>query len=153
MLSTNSYESPTNGDYYQRRRREYERANGQAIMVRNTLLILAALGGVAGQFTAGTGRELSGVIAALLAALATAVTAFEGLIGFAHLRKLYYDAELNLKEAEMGWDAAGPDGDLPSELSGSSRFFAPKGGQWGQLVIERPRKAALLTRTQVVERA
>jgi hypothetical protein len=105
-------------------------------VTRNTLLVLAALAGVAGQFVTGTGRALSGVVAALLAALAAAVTAFEGLIGFAQLRKLYNDAELNLEEAEIVWDAAGPDGDLAPKLKRVEQIFRTENGQWGQLVIE-----------------
>ena len=53
--------------YYDQRRREYEKAHQQAIVVRNILLVLAALAGVAGQFVTGTGRAWAGVIAALLA--------------------------------------------------------------------------------------
>jgi hypothetical protein len=49
--------------YYEDRRREYAQASGQAIVVRNTLLVLAALAGIAGQLTTGTGRALSGVVA------------------------------------------------------------------------------------------
>jgi hypothetical protein len=50
-------------DCYRERRREYGQANGQAIVVRNMLLVLVALAGVAGQLVTGTDRALSGVIA------------------------------------------------------------------------------------------
>jgi SMODS and SLOG-associating 2TM effector domain 1 len=129
-------------NYYRQRRLEYEQANRQAIVVRNTLLVLAALAGIAGQLVTGTDRALCGVIAALLAALAAAVTGFEGLIGFAQLRKLYNDAELNLDEAEIGWDAAGSDGDLAAELERVEQIFRTENGQWGQLVIEAAPKSA-----------
>jgi hypothetical protein len=46
-------------DCYRERRREY----GQAIVVRNMLLVLVALAGAAGQLVTGTDRALSGVIA------------------------------------------------------------------------------------------
>jgi hypothetical protein len=128
--------------YYEDRRREYEQASGQAIVVRNTLLVLAALAGVAGQLTTGTGRALSGVTAAVLAALAGGVTAFEGLIGFAQLRKLYNDAALNLAEAEIDWDAAGPGGDLEAEVERVEQILRSENGQWGQLVIESTPKEA-----------
>jgi flagellin-like protein len=49
-------------------------------VVHQTLLVLAALVGVAGELVTGNDRALSGIIAALLA-VAAAVTAFEGLIG------------------------------------------------------------------------
>jgi hypothetical protein len=111
-------------------------------VVRNTLLVLAGLAGVAGQFVTGTGRAWAGVIAALLAALTAAVTAFEGLIGFAQPGKLYEDAELNLKAAEIAWNTAGPDGDLATELERVEQIFRTENGQWGQLVIEGTPKGA-----------
>jgi hypothetical protein len=128
--------------YYEDRSREYEQASGQAIVVRNSLLVLAALAGLAGQLATGTGRALSGVVAALLAALAAAVTAFEGLIGFAQLRKLYNDAALNLAAAEIEWDTAGPGGDLEARLERIEQIFRSENGQWGQLVIEGTPKAS-----------
>ena len=42
-------------------------------------------------------------------ALAAAVTAFETLIGFPQLEKLYADAARNLKEAAIDWREADPD--------------------------------------------
>ncbi len=123
-------------NYYNERTREYKKAHSQTIIVRNILLILAAAGGLAGQLTAGTGRAALGVLAAVLAALAAAVTAFEALIGFPQLRKLYNDAALNLTEAEIDWDAAGPGGDLAAEVERVERIFRSENGQWGQLVIE-----------------
>jgi SMODS and SLOG-associating 2TM effector domain 1 len=128
--------------YYDQRRREYEKAHQQAIVLRNILLVLAASAGVAGQFVTGTGRAWAGVIAALLAALAAAVTGFEGLIGFAQLGKLYKDAELNVKAAEIAWNTAGPDGDLAAELERVEQIFRTENGQWGQLVIEGTPKGA-----------
>lgn len=128
--------------YYEQRRQEYENAHRQAIAVRNLLLVLAALAGLAGQLTTGTGRALAGVIAALLAALAAGVTAFEALIGFAKLSKLYNDAALNLRAAEIDWNSAGPDGDLGAELRRVERIFRAENGQWGQLVIDSSPKVA-----------
>lgn len=122
--------------FYEQRCQEYENAHRQAIAVRNMLLVLAALAGLAGQLTTGTGRALAGVIAALLAALAAGVTAFEALIGFAKLSKLYNDAALNLRAAEIDWNSADPDGDLEAELRRVERIFRAENGQWGQLAIE-----------------
>ena len=87
--------------YYRNLADEYTRANEQAILVRNTLLSVAAVAGAAGQFTGGNGRVAAGVTAAALAAIAGAVTAWETLVGFAPMAKLYDDAALSL-EAEPG---------------------------------------------------
>jgi hypothetical protein len=122
--------------FYTSRAEEYERAHTQAIAVRNTLLILAALLGVAGQFFSGTGRAALGVAAAILAALAGAVAAFEALIGFPQLHKLYNDAALNLAEAGLDWDAARSGNDLQSEVERVEKIFRTENGQWGQLVVE-----------------
>jgi hypothetical protein len=131
--------------FYNNRSAEYEQAHRQAIMVRNTLLLLAAVAGVAGQFTSGTGRAGLGVAAAVLAALAGAVTAFEALIGFPQLQKLYNDAAINLAEAGIDWDAAGPDGEVQAEVERVEQIFRAENGQWGQLVVKgiaRPAPAA-----------
>jgi len=118
--------------FYEDRAAEYQRAHRQAIGVRNTLLGLAVLAGVAGQFTSGGGRTAAGVAAAVLAALAGAVTAFEALIGFAPLAKLYEDTAVNLALAEIDWDEAPPE-DLPAQLDRVEQVFRTENGQWGQL--------------------
>jgi hypothetical protein len=121
--------------FYDDRSKEYGAAHRQAIAVRNTLLVLAALAGIVGQAAAGTGRALSGVVAAVLAALAGAVTAFESLIGFPQLHKLYNDAALNLAEAEIDWDTGSPDSDVADEIERVEQIFRSENGQWGQLVV------------------
>jgi hypothetical protein len=120
-------------NWYQDRSQEYGQAHRQAIRVRNTLLILAALVGVGVQVTSGTGRAALGVVAAVLAALAGAVTAFEALIGFPQLSKLYGDAALNLAAAAIDWDAAVPGANLAKDLDRVEKIFRAENGQWGQL--------------------
>jgi hypothetical protein len=129
--------------FYEARAEEYTRAHHQGIAVRNALLTLAALAGVVGQFTAGTGRTVAGVAAAVLAALAGAVTAFDTLIGFAPLAKLYGDTAINLAAAEIDWDQARPE-DIDAELTRVEEVFRTENGQWGQLVIQNalPESAA-----------
>ena len=60
--------------WYASRRDEYKKANRQAIVVHTVLLTLAALAGVVAPLATTTGRAVLGVVAALLAALAAAVT-------------------------------------------------------------------------------
>lgn len=122
--------------YYTDRSTEYERAHRQAVTVRNVLLIAAALVSVGAQFTAGTSRAGCGVAAALLAALAGAVAAFDALIGFPQLQKLYSDAALNLAEAGIDWDSAPADGDESPGIERVEKIMRTENGQWGQLTVQ-----------------
>ncbi|CAA9445793.1 MAG: hypothetical protein AVDCRST_MAG66-4593 [uncultured Pseudonocardia sp.] len=121
--------------YYDDRRAEYRRAHRQAIVVRNALLVGAALTGIVGQLTPVEVRGGLAVLGAVLGALASAVTGFEALIGFAKLEKLYGDAARNLAEAATDWDVAGPE-DLAPEIDRVEEIFRTETGQWGQLVVE-----------------
>jgi hypothetical protein len=126
--------------FYEGRAEEYQRAHRQAIRVRNVLLALAAVAGAVSQFVSGTGRTASGVTGAVLAALAGAVTAFEALIGFGPIAKLYEDAAINLALAEIDWDHASAD-ELPAELERVEQVFRTENGQWGQLTVQQPQAA------------
>lgn len=123
-------------DYYAARRDEYRKAHGQSILVRNWLLAAAAMAGIAGQFTGDTTRALISIAAAVLAALAGLVTAFEALIGFPRLGKLYEDAWINLSVAELEWADLDPAGDLTDGMSRVEQVFRKENGQWGQLTLQ-----------------
>ena len=58
--------------YYVARRDEYERAHRQAVVVRNLLLMIAGVCGVAGQAVEGPARAGWSVGAAMLGGLAAA---------------------------------------------------------------------------------
>ena len=122
--------------FYSDRSEEYEQAHRQAITVRNILLILAAVAGVVAQAVSGTSRASLGVVAAVLAALAGALTGFEALIGFAQLHKLYNDASLNLAKVALDWDAAEPGSGLSAGIEGVEKIFQTENGQWGRLAIK-----------------
>ena len=79
---------------------------------------------------------------ALLAALAAAVTAFETLIGFPQLEKLYQDAARNLDEARVDWEDVDPDAVPAVEVERVEDVFRSERGQWGQLVVEGDGAAA-----------
>ncbi|MGW6194811.1 SLATT domain-containing protein [Kribbella sp. NPDC055110] len=131
--------------FYEGRRREYQRAHEQAVTARNWLLALSALAGALGQIPSGSGRAAAGVVASLLAALAGAVTAFEAIIGFPQLHKLYADAEYNLGEAEIDWDTADDSRqDLAAEVDRVETIFRTENGQWGQLIVENAKRAPKL---------
>jgi hypothetical protein len=121
--------------YYTNRSTEYRRAHEQAVIVRNALLLGAAVAGGVGPFVPDRVRAVLGVVGAVLGALAAAVTAFETLIGFPQLEKLYADAARNLKEAAIDWREADPDGDLTAEVERVEDVFRSERGQWGQLIV------------------
>jgi conflict system pore-forming effector with SLATT domain len=122
--------------FYRSRAAEYRTAHRQAVVVRNSLLFAAAVAGAAGQVASGTARAAWSVVAAVLAALAAAVTAYEALIGYPQLEKLYSDAVRNLEEAAIDWRAADPGADLASDLERVEGIFRSEIGQWGQLVVK-----------------
>lgn len=122
--------------YYTARVAEYRRAHQQAVVVRNWLLLAAAAAGVIAQLFDGTARAGWGVAAAVLASLAGALTAFETLIGFPQLEKLFSDAARNLQEADIDWRDADPSADLTAEVERVEGIFRSEIGQWGQLIVK-----------------
>ena len=122
--------------YYQARRDEYAAAHRQAVILRTALLLGAGAAGIVGQSVTGTARAAWAVAGALLAALAAAVTAFETLIGFPQLEKLYRDAARNLEEAKADWEDVDPDAVPEAEVVRVEDVFRSERGQWGQLVVK-----------------
>lgn len=122
-------------DFYNGRSREYRRAHEQAVVVRNVLLLAAAVAGGVGPFVPEKVRAVLGVVSAVLGALAAAVTAFETLIGFPQLEKLYGDAARNLKEAAIDWREVDPNSDLTAQVERVEDVFRSERGQWGQLIV------------------
>ncbi len=72
----------------------------------------------------------------MLAALAAAVTAFETLVGFPQLEKVYGDAARNLEEAKVDWQDVDPDTVPEREVERVEDVFRSERGQWGQLVVK-----------------
>ena len=122
--------------FYQDRRGEYAHAHRQAVVLRTALLLGAAAAGVITQSTAGTARAAWAVAGALLAALAAAVTAFETLVGFPQLEKVYGDAARNLEEAKVDWEDVDPETVPEREVERVEDVFRSERGQWGQLVVK-----------------
>jgi hypothetical protein len=123
--------------FYKNRRAEYGNAHRQAVVLRTALLLGAAAAGVVTQSTSGTARAAWAVAGALLAALAAAVTAFETLIGFPQLEKLYGDAARNLEEAKVDWEDVDPTTVPVDEIARVEDVFRSERGQWGQLVVKQ----------------
>lgn len=127
--------------YYTERSREYRKAHEQAVIVRNVLLLGAAVAGGIGPFVPDRVRAILGVVGAVLGALAAAVTAFETLIGFPQLEKIYGDAARNLEEAKLDWQDLDPDTMSAAEFERVEDVFRSERGQWGQLVVKSPAQA------------
>jgi ABC-type multidrug transport system fused ATPase/permease subunit len=123
--------------YYDARSREYSRAREQAVTVSSVLLAAATVTGICATFANGTARALWGVAGAMLAALAAAVTAYESLMSFGQLAKLYADAAANLQHASAGWstEPAWSAARLGRRVDGVERIFRLESGQWGQLAL------------------
>jgi hypothetical protein len=121
-------------DFYSDRGAEYKAAHRQVVIVRNVLLAVAALAGGAAAFAPENWRPVLGLVSAVLAALATAVTAYDTLMGFQHLEKIYRDAADNLKEAAIDWRVVTPE-NLKAEVDRVEEVFRSERGQWGQLLV------------------
>jgi hypothetical protein len=121
-------------DFYSDRGAEYKAAHRQVVIVRNVLLAVAALGGGAAAFAPDNWRPVLGLVSAVLAALATAVTAYDTLMGFQHLEKIYRDAADNLKEAAIDWRVVTPE-NLKVEVDRVEEVSRSERGQWGQLLV------------------
>jgi hypothetical protein len=129
--------------YYSMRAKEYRSAHRQVVVVRNVLLLAAALAGVVAQATNGSARAAWAVVAAVLGSLAGAVTAYESLVGFPQLEKLYSDAERNLEEAAIDWDE--PGARMADEIDRVEWVFRSERGQWGQLVVKTAKSTQPVT--------
>jgi hypothetical protein len=122
--------------YYEARRTEYVAAHRQAVVLRTILLLGAAAAGIVGQAATGTARAVCAVVGALCAALAGAVTAYETLVGFPQLEKLYRDTVRNLEEARADWKDVAPGTTDAAEVERVEDVFRVERGQWGQLVVK-----------------
>jgi hypothetical protein len=128
--------------FYADRSAEYKNAHQQAVYLRNGLITLAGLLGVIGQIPSGTARAALGVVAAVLAALAGAVAAYDALLDFPKLQKLYGDVSLSVAEIRIDWVDPSADARLGAEMGRAERIFATEQGQWGQLVLKSGSEAA-----------
>jgi hypothetical protein len=122
--------------FYSDRSAEYKSAHQQAVYARNWLITLAGLLGVIGQFWSGTPRAALGVVAAVLAALAGTVAAYDALLDFPKLQKLYGDVALSVAEVRIDWAEPPAGTSLAAELERAEKIFATENGQWGQLVLK-----------------
>jgi hypothetical protein len=119
--------------WYHGRRTEAEKARDQAIWGKGVLLALSALAGALGAIFPNLRTGLA-ITAAFLAALATALTAYQALYGFNRIAKLYQDAETSLIALRgIGLDPDLPIYELRARVARIETVFKQENGQWGQL--------------------
>jgi SMODS and SLOG-associating 2TM effector domain 1 len=125
--------------YYDRSAKRLESAH------RQLLLTSAVVFGLSGAFGLIAGLDVPGklvwaIVATLLPALTTALSAFEGLYAFERLAKLYGDAARNLKRVQAPQFADGEDerAAVAGYVADVERIFRNERGQWGQLKVDRP---------------
>lgn len=119
--------------WYQGRRADAEKARDQAIWGKGALLALSAVAGALGTIFPDLRTGLA-VAASFLAALATALTAYQALYGFPRLAKLYQDAEASLIALHaLGLDPNLPIYELRARVARTEAVFRQENGQWGQL--------------------
>jgi hypothetical protein len=117
------------GRYYRDRQEEYEAASRQAVLWRNVFLVAASVAGVVGtSVPSHTGRTWLGLTAAVGAALAAVLAAWETLMGFGPNAKLYRDAAINLDEHGLDEDT-----DLAEQVRAVESVFRRENSRWGQL--------------------
>jgi SLOG in TRPM, prokaryote/SMODS and SLOG-associating 2TM effector domain 1 len=126
--------------YYGRVSDEYERASAQSVAVAAVLLALTTLAGTL------AGLEIEGkvewaIVAAVLPAPSTALAAYEALLGFERIGKLYADAFHSIQRLDV------PDlTKAPGDASAAQRVAAyadavetvlrNEQSQWGQLTAK-----------------
>ena len=98
----------------------------------------AAVGFIAGLDV--TGKLVWAILAAILPAVTTVLSAYEGLYAFERIAKLYRDAARNLRRVEApdlsrAVDEAAAVARYVDEVE---RVFTNERGQWGQLAVEAP---------------
>ena len=125
----------------QRRYHEHAAARAEAAY-RQLLLITAIVFGVAGGVAILSGLDISGklvlaVLAAVLPAATTVLSAYNGLYAFERVSKLSRDAARNLRRIQPPRIAHA---DAQSVVSGYvldvERILEKERGQWGQLAVE-----------------
>lgn len=120
-------------DFYHKRRVEAEGARDQAIGAKAVLLGLAAVAGVVGAAYPGA-RSALAIAAAFLAALATALSAYQSLYAFPRLAKLYKDAETSLTALRaLGLSVELEASEFRARVELIETVFRQENGQWGQL--------------------
>ena len=120
-------------DFYTPRSTEYRSAVDQSLAIKRALLALGAIAGVLAAANVGGHRALWSLLAAAFPALSTALVAYDGLISFERLAKLYGDVVSSVALVER---PSGPNLqaiDVTDYVATVEGIFLREQGQWGQL--------------------
>ena len=121
--------------FYECRVKTFDDAHRQLLLISSVVFgVSATVGLLAGLDI--SGKVVFAVIAAVLPAVTTVLTAYEGLFAFERVAKLYRDAARNLRRIDS------PPADDPAAIASYvaevERVFTNERGQWGQLAVETP---------------
>lgn len=126
-------------NYYERSARRFQAAQ------RQLLLTSAVVFGMSGAVGLIAGLDVSGklvwaILAAILPAVTTVLSAYEGLYAFERIAKLYRDAARNLRRVETPTLSAAIDEGtaIAQYVAEVEQIFTNERGQWGQLAVEAP---------------
>jgi len=119
--------------FYERRAETFENAHQQLLLASAVVFgVSATVGLLAGLDV--PGKVVFAIVAAVLPAVTTVLTAYEGLFAFQRVAKLYRDAARNLRRLDppTPGDAAA----IARYVAEVERVFTNERGQWGQLALE-----------------
>jgi hypothetical protein len=127
------------GDYYARSAGRFQTAYRQLLLTSAVVFGLsAAIGLIAGLDI--PGKLVWAILAAVLPAVTTVLSAYEGLYAFERIAKLYRDAARNLRRVEPPRlsDAVDEQVVIAQYVDEVEQVFTNERGQWGQLAVEAP---------------
>jgi len=125
--------------YYERNAGRLQAAHRQLLLTSAVVFgISAAAGLIAGLDV--PGKLVWAILAAILPAVTTVLSAYEGLYAFERIAKLYRDAARNLTRAETPnlSGAADQRAAVAQYVAEVEQVFTNERGQWGQLAVEAP---------------
>ena len=120
-------------DFYTLRSEEYRSAFRQSLVSKSVLLALGAIAGALAGANVGGDRVVWSVLAATFPALSTALVAYDGLISYERLAKLYGDVvgSVGRVDRPSGPNLQAPD--VTDYVATVEGIFLREQGQWGQL--------------------
>jgi hypothetical protein len=120
--------------YYEGKAAQNEAAHRQLLLVSSVLFGLSSTVALVAGIDM-EGKKAWAILAAVLPALTTAVTAYAGLFSFERVAKLYRDAARNLRRvAPPGFDGGADAREaVVAYVDAIERIFEQERGQWGQL--------------------
>ena len=120
----------------------YERSAARAEAAHRQLLLTSAvLFGASGAVavlagTAVAGKLVWAILAAVLPAITTALSAYDGLYAFERVTKIYGDAAHNLRRIQLPRVEGTNDQAISAYVVRIEEILAKERGQWGQLAAE-----------------